>query len=320
MKLFLNDTDILFEKLAAYCLQEVTLSERIEIEAWIDTSKENREKFFLVQKLLKQREDAAPDIIVDVDNGWEALNAKILERAAYRKAKVRHVKWYMYAAACIIAVICMNSLFFLKSKAVDSWIVRTGFDTLKMADGTIITANRTAAVKYQKKFNKTSREVQLIGNAFFKVHRDTSMPFTIAFESGRVTVLGTQFLIEQQPAGFEVKVMEGKVKASLADTSRSVILRRGEMLKYNKVSDAFVMSEFATNEMLVYKNESLKTVLKDLYKAKGVLIHPDRMITSMQLTADFTVSSTEEILKALELLTGSELVKINENEYQLIKR
>src|SRR4051794_4644720 len=98
MDLSLNDTDILFEKLAAYCLQEVTLSERIEIEAWIDADNKNREKFFAVQKLLQQREDMGAEITVEVDRGWMELNARIASQNERKKGKVRQLKQYMYAA------------------------------------------------------------------------------------------------------------------------------------------------------------------------------------------------------------------------------
>jgi hypothetical protein len=70
----------------------------------------------------------------------------------------------------------------------------------------------------------------------------------------------------------------------------------------------------------MYNNTSLQMILKDIYMAKGILIHPDNRISDVQLTVDFTKSSSEEIMSTLELLTGSKLIKTGLNEYKLMKR
>lgn len=57
-----------------------------------------------------------------------------------------------------------------------------------LADGTEVMLNRNSAFAYNE-----NREVQLSGEAYFKVARDTLRPFVIRSEKMTVSVLGTEF-------------------------------------------------------------------------------------------------------------------------------
>lgn len=320
MSFFQNDNELLFQKLAAYYLNELDPAERHQVESWIGESEANAKQYQAVQKLMQQSvvDDIAID--VDVENGWQLLNAKIgAQRASH--TKVRRMGWYWAAAAAVVAGLLIGGWWIFETTGNNqaAWIAKAGFDTLQLADGTTIIAKGNTTVKYRNDFNQGNRDIQLEGDAFFKVHRDTTQPFHIVFAEGNVTVLGTQFYIDQQPEGLEVKVTEGKVKTVLRGQQGEAILTRGKMVSYNKATNQFIQKDFAEASMLKYSNATLETITKDLYLAKGILIQVDKSLAAMKLTVDFVQSSPDDILQTLELLTQSRLQQTGANQYRLIQ-
>jgi ferric-dicitrate binding protein FerR (iron transport regulator) len=318
MSFFQNDNELLFQKLAAYYLNELSVEERREVESWMEANETNAKQYQAVQKLLQQDPESTGIIEVDIDKGWAALNAKIESSQSAAQGKVRRMAWY-WAAAAVMAGLLLGGWWLFQSTGSSNakWIAKTDFDTLQLADGTTIVAQGPVTIKYRTDFNKGNRDIQLQGNAFFKVHRDTTQPFHIAFEEGKVSVLGTQFYINQQVQGFEVKVTEGKVKTELVHQKGEAILTKGKMVSYNKASNQFTLQDFAETSMLKYHNETLRNITKDIFLATGVLIRVDRSLADMKLTVDFVQSRPEEMLQALELLTQGHLQKTGANEYLL---
>jgi transmembrane sensor len=313
-----NDNEVLFQKLASYCLLEMDAAERQQMEAWIASSAANKKQYEAVQQLLQQNSPLEA-ITVDTDKGWTALNDKISTLQEVRRGKVRSLRWYGAAAAVITALLAGGWFLFQSAGSnKEQWIAKTAFDTLLLADGSMVIADGRATIKYKDDFNKGNREVQLEGNAFFKVHRDTAQPFSVAFNEGKVTVLGTQFKINQQLQGFEVKVTEGKVRAMLLDQESNVVLTRGRSAVFDKAKNQFQVQDFAEASMLKYTNETLQTILKDIFLAKGILVKADPSLASTKLTVDFINSQPDEIVQALALLTQGQLKRTGTNEYQLI--
>ena len=69
--------------------------------------------------------------------------------------------------------------------------------------------NAKSLLAFNKKDWKQEREVELDGEAFFKVAKGSS--FNVITKSGTVTVYGTQFNVKQRDNYFEVICYEGLV-------------------------------------------------------------------------------------------------------------
>jgi|GEM_PF-5626026 len=315
-----NDNDTIFEKLTAYCLNELKGAERAEVERWIQASTANARQYEHVQQLLQSSTAIEDSLDINVESAWQLLNDKLGPKKD-GAAKVRRMTRYWLVAAAMISGLLIGGWFFYQQSAGNSaeWIAKTGFDSLFLPDGTMVLANGKSTVKYRNDFNNGNRDVQLEGNAFFSVHRDSTQPFSVEFTDGQVTVLGTQFHIEQKPDGFSVKVTEGKVKAELRHAKGEAILTRGRMATYTKENHGFKVESFADAVMLRYNNESLQTVLKDIFLARGIRVDVDEELAKMKLTVDFAQSNDSDILQALELLTQGSLKKTGSNRYQLTK-
>jgi ferric-dicitrate binding protein FerR (iron transport regulator) len=321
MNFFQNNNDILFEKLGAYYLNELPEEEMIIVRKWIEESDHNAKQYKAIEQMLQQYNDHVEELDIDVDAAWAKFNQKKSIAGNDHKGKVIGMKRYWVAAAVILGIVIGGWALFDTAKVFsnEEWIAKTNFDTLQLPDGSIVIASGNATIQYKQVFNKSDRIVKLEGGAYFKVQKNTSLPFSVSFEEGKVTVLGTQFQVDQKSSGFSVKVTEGKVRAELLHQKGEVILTRGKMVSFNKDNKSFIVESFADRNMLRYNNEVLQTILKDILLAKGITIRAEESLANIKLTVDFAQSSMDDILQTLELLTQGRLTKTGHNQYDLTR-
>jgi ferric-dicitrate binding protein FerR (iron transport regulator) len=145
-----------------------------------------------------------------------------------------------------------------------------------LPDGTTITLNTASQLTYPALFQDSLREVQLSGQAFFEVARDTARPFEIQ-SSGYVTrVLGTAFDLKAY-AGEPVSLLvrEGKVRFSVR--SQSIFLARGEGVTAigANMEKTEVQSGTAgawMEQKLIFNNEPLGEIAHEIGRRYGVKI------------------------------------------------
>lgn len=106
-------------------------------------------------------------------------------------------------------------------------VPRGGEYRLILSDGTKVWLNSETTLKYPVSFNKDRRQVELNGEAFFSVAKDTLHPFIVKMKESSVKVLGTEFNVSAYPDRNEEAVLvEGKV--SFASKGKNKILKPGE--------------------------------------------------------------------------------------------
>lgn len=96
-----------------------------------------------------------------------------------------------------------------------------------LADGSEVWLNAGSQLTYPTAFGQT-RDVELQGEAYFKVRHDASRPFTVRAGGVRTRVLGTEFNVrcmKGQPV--QVTLIKGRVNVSRA-TGKGVVLAPGE--------------------------------------------------------------------------------------------
>lgn len=124
--------------------------------------------------------------------------------------------------------------------------------TLMLDDSTVVTLLPGSKLKFPSAFDKSTREVELVGDAFFDVTPNPHVPFMVYAGETIVKVLGTSFRVtaHEKSERVTVKVLSGRVSVfSRADFSgnarASEILQEGVLLTPNQE---------------VVLNKSLKTV------------------------------------------------------------
>ncbi len=108
---------------------------------------------------------------------------------------------------------------------------------LTLPDGTFVALNYDSKLKYYISPNKKLQEVELDGEAFFKVTKNRSRTFRVITDNMNVNVLGTEFNVKvyKSDKKTETTLLEGSIEIkNILGQMNSVLLKPGEKWIYNK--------------------------------------------------------------------------------------
>ena len=195
-------------------------------------------------------------------------------------------KRLMQLAAVVIPFVFILSAFFYnyqppKEQKDFVVVVKQGNRaTVTLPDQSKVWMNSNSKLVY-KTGNNNTREVKLIGEAFFKVFKDKTRPFIVSANNLKVEVLGTSFNVKARPGSdlIETSLVEGSVKLSGAELSQDYYLMPNEKAVYSN-SLKSIKIENTDNEVetawkdnkLQFKSERFADVIKRLEEWYGVKI------------------------------------------------
>ncbi len=175
----------------------------------------------------------------------------------------------------------------------------------KLQDGSKISLNIGANLKYPAKFSKKERRVKLEGEAYFDIANQQERPFVIEALDAEILVLGTSFYVNanKEDQSVEVVVYSGKV-AIISPDKKTIELNPGQKGRYEKEKKEIISTENTNpnviswkTKTLVFENSSLKEVYEIISNTYGVNIAiRDKVLESCKLTATFTDRTVEDVL------------------------
>lgn len=187
--------------LAKWLNNELSVEERRQFE--------QSEEFASYQKLIEASGKlSAPEF--DVEKALADLQQR-KENAGGKVIRLNSFQRFIRIAAAI-AAIAVLSIYFLSS---NDTAVRTDFaerSEVVLPDNSEIILNAGSEITYNEENWEKERTLNLKGEAFFKVAKGKK--FQVATADGTVTVLGTQFNVENRNGFFEVTCFEGLVSVS----------------------------------------------------------------------------------------------------------
>lgn len=158
----------------------------------------------------------------------KALEAFKERNSSKKETKVIPIgfKAFMKVAA-VVAVLLVSAyfVFFNNVKYFATQIAQT--QTVQLPDASEVVLNAKSELQYNKKTWDEKRDLQLKGEAFFKVSKGAK--FTVHTSVGMVQVLGTQFNVKQRPNYFEVQCYQGLVAVTYND--KTLKLTKGKSFK-----------------------------------------------------------------------------------------
>lgn len=166
---------------------------------------------------------------------------------------------------------------------------------IRLPDGSLVVLSPNAQLAVHKSFNKNNRDVRLLGEASFNVHRDPGRPFLVYSGDIITKVLGTTFKIRAGDPGqpIQVTVQSGKVTVfrPAADELASVSPNRGVILTPNQKA-----TYFPDNKQFVTGIAEDPQPIAALVEAKDV---PPSL--------EFTDTPIGEVIRQLEDIYGMEI-------------
>ena len=231
------------------------------------------------------------------------LNA-VLKRIDTPKAISRTSQNWVRTAIRIAAVvvICFGVYYSLTLDTTVSTLAANKENNIELPDASTISLNALSSVTFNKHNWNRNREVELEGEAFFKVAKGSK--FEVQTKAGTVTVLGTQFNIKQRDNYFEVICYEGKVGVVYQD-QQTILLAGDSFLMMDGKLIAKEKEKLATPSWL--NNESKFTslpysiVLEEFERQYNVTINSKNVDVTQLFTGGFSHNNMDVALKAITL-------------------
>ena len=180
--------------------------------------------------------------------------------------------------------------------------------TIGLPDGTIIKLNAGSKLTYSQPFSENQRSVNLEGEAFFEVAKETERPFVIQSGKLKTKVLGTSFNVRsyKDEKTISVSVLTGKVEIENED-GKSDILFPEDMGVYNKDDKGITKINFDSKSVfgwkdgfLVFKDLEIRAIFSLLEKWYGVKIIVDKdMKITGKYTGEYQNASLERVLDGI---------------------
>jgi Fe2+-dicitrate sensor, membrane component len=248
-----------------------------------------------------------------------------IQRSATRR------KWW-YAAA--IAVLCISATWYfmqrpkprqyvyanmvMAKQLIEHANTSTETETFSLPDGSVLTLAPNSRVSYAHSFDSSAtRDVYLLGEAFFNVSKNPERPFRVFANEIVAKVLGTSFTVRsfENDTTIRVIVRTGKVSVyAQSDKPASkqdgeIILTPNQQLVYEKTYQKFqkvllenpaIIVAPPLEQAMVYEEAPLEKVFNDLSKVYGINIVCDsEMLSNCTVTADL---KNEPFYRKLDLI------------------
>lgn len=272
--------------------------------------------------LSRQWEESAEQPVCDkVDGGemWRHIVATSWGKHA--SGRIRPII-YMYAVAATVAMLVVGM--WVANLLTDSYLTVSAPADKSMAytlpDSSKVWLNVGSTIRYPKKFLK-NREVELTGEAFFKVTKMASSSFRVMFGEAAVEVKGTEFNVKSGNELDEVTLFSGSILFS-ASQEEPLEMKPFEQVVYDAATKRATLSRVDVVEYdwrsadFRFRDKPLKELVEFLNRTYGVKIKlgdkaSEQMIFSGNIRRKETLSDVLEkvcISSNLRKQTEGELI------------
>jgi len=227
-----------------------------------------------------------------------------------RKPRRRVLPWVSGIAAAAAAVVLCVFLFRGNGQQIQL-MAGAVVQEFVLPDGTEVTLSPGSRLTYKE---KSPRNTELEGKAYFEVARDEAVPFEITSDGAFIRVLGTKFMVDAGSSVKEVYVTEGKVLFAKSSDAEGVILTKDMQATLSPdgnvpvvIMDPDVNSMAWQRGSFIFDRTPLKEVLETLseyYKVSFAATDLDK-----QLSGEFHTEDLDLILSLIESALDVHIVK-----------
>jgi ferric-dicitrate binding protein FerR (iron transport regulator) len=301
--------------LIKYYNGETNESEMLFVEKWLE-SPENKKEYEKYIKIWNASKGSASLENINTQLEWEQVLKK--SGRSYRVMRLDIIKWTSVASVFLL-LFGLYWFFISGEKQIEMLYVKNSLinktKIVKLGDGTVVSLNCNASIKYPKVFNEQKRVVELDGNAFFEVKRDISKPFEVITGDYKVKVLGTSFDVNSNGNQTTVVVKTGKVRvSSRVDKNNFIDLLPSDQALC--VNNKIIKSKVKNQNYVAWKTKSYKfsdskliEVFEVLKKGYSFNYHFEKeAYKDLKFSAEFKNKSLKDIIEIIQL---SCQIKIN---------
>jgi len=295
-----------FQLIAKYLSGNASDQEVSLLEQWVLSSPENRAQFNAFKKAWILSAIKNNDLGIDAEKEWGNVSGVIFPEAK----PARRIGLYVRAAAAAVVLLLAGVWIFqyLNRPKPLEFATENAIADNRLPDGSHVAMNQFSTVRFTPKADKKYRRVELAGDAFFEVERDTARPFVVAAHGIEIEVLGTAFYVDARPEQPQVQVIVQSGTVAVSAANEKIILTENETGIYDKAAGTLTekpnedMNYMAwKTDVLTFENSDLESAIFAInrkFHARISLADPE--LKTCQITATFEHKSLESIVKIIE--------------------
>ncbi len=246
----------------------------------------------------------------DYDTSKELENVLSKIKSTKTQTSTHWIKPFMRVAA--ILAVCFSLYYYTTTLDTTITTAVAQKTTIELPDASRVSLNAQSLLAFNKNHWKKEREVELEGEAFFKVAKGST--FKVITKSGIVTVYGTQFNVKQRDNYFEVICYEGLV--GVTHNSQEIKLKPGDSFliidgktiakeKENRTTPSWLNNEST------FKSLPYKTIIAEFERQYGVDITLINIDSTQLFTGSFPHDNLDLALKNIAISLNATYSKTN---------
>jgi len=205
-----------------------------------------------------------------------------------------------------------------------------------LSDGTKVWLNAGSQLIYPAVFVNKTRQVTLLGEAFFDVVKNSEKPFIVNASDVSVHVLGTRFDISAYPDDKVIQTVLEEGKVSLKYSAKGILgrdyiveMEPNQMVEFNKISGEATSKLVDVSKYVSWKDGMLEFEKIDLIRALmqverfyNVKIHlSDQEIGNYKLSGKLDLKDEpEEVLNVIKLTVPIDWQKKSNGDFVIIHK
>lgn len=292
------------EKVIEKISKRARLADSKDLLNWVGQSNENHKEYIRYKNLWALLQQGKEMDNKHIEEGLRNVKSKILKsnKSFVFKEVIKYAAVIMFAliSGYFIQLLTLN-----KDIAMNEISVPKGNRTsIILPDGSEAWLTNGSKLIYPDNFKGKTRDVQLMGEAFFTIAHNAKKPFMVKLGEHRVKVLGTEFSVLAYPQDntIQVDLVSGKVQMDVyngkgSENYKSVVLQPSHSLVLDKTSGKLSKSKipdgffkYWQEGIYRFKDESFISLAKKINRIFGVeLIFEDEIIKNRTFTGTFNI-------------------------------
>lgn len=250
--------------------------------------------------------------VADFDE--EKILGKVISQTKTATKVIPLYKNWIFRVAAIL-VIGLGITFTIQNFAIQTQYASNGKKTtFSLPDNSQVVLNSGSEIEYKKWNWKNNRNLELKGEAYFKVAK--GQKFEVQTNLGKVAVLGTQFNVKSRKNRFDITCFEGRVKVNYKD--KEIILTQGQSVTFENGNEQNRNVENQKPEWLenqiAFNKEKLRNILDEIQRQYNVTIDVKTDSPNELFTGKIPTDNLDVALEIIATTYHLESKKINSDK------
>jgi ferric-dicitrate binding protein FerR (iron transport regulator) len=258
---------------------------------------------------------------------WKAIQGKMMAQLQQEvQQKQRTLNFFKYAAIFMVLIAVPSLLYIFSQNQPAAPLVYTtvaaDYGQISKAilpDSSVVWVNSGSSIKYNNQFSASNRDIELEGEAFFKVTRNADLPLIVTNSDLKVKVLGTEFSVSAYPEEPNIHVILEKGKVELTSASNTRFrqeMKPGEMATFSKIKKELALTAVNTSLYTSWKdgliniyNLPLSELVIKLEKRFNQKFLVDEQIKDVPYTFTIKNEDLSSVLSLMEKITPVQAIQ-----------